>query len=72
MRIVIFHDRYSNKIHPRKFYDMFPRITELEQKHYFTFGYLYGTCERIEFLDYDGYVTGEITILNKDGVKAYD
>lgn len=71
-RVVIFKDRYHNTLHPRKFYRDFQQIHTCEQKHYFSFGYLYGQCERIEFIDTDGYVIAEITILNVSGSTAYD
>lgn len=71
-RIVIFKDRYHNTLHPRKFYRDFPHIHTCEQKHYFSFGYMYGQCERIEFIDTDCYVIAEITILNVSGSNAYD
>lgn len=70
-RRVIFKDKFGNRLHPRKFYRDIPNIKSLEQKHYYSFGYLYGLCERIEFIDINGYITGEITILHNEGV-GYD
>lgn len=71
-RIVIFKDKYGNIIHPRKFYKDYPNIKSLATTHYLSFGYLYGACERIEFIDVNGDRVCEITILNTEGVKAYD
>lgn len=64
MRKVIFKDAYNNVVHPRKFYRDFPMFKELEDLHYFTFSVLAGQCERIEFIDNEGYVQCQITILN--------
>lgn len=70
-RRVIFKDKYGNNLHPRKFYRDILNIKSFEQKHYYSFGYLYGVCERIEFVDTNGYIAGEITILYTEGV-GYD
>lgn len=66
-RVLIFKDKYGNPIHPRKFYRDYPNITSLEQRHYFSYTYFYGIGERVEFIDNNGYIAGEITILNKEG-----
>ena len=71
-RLVIFKDKYGNRLHPRKFYRDYPNIKALETRHNLSFGYLYGTCERIEFIDVNGYIACEITILNTEGVTSYD
>lgn len=50
-RRVVFKDKYGNNLHPRKFYRDIPNIKTLNQHHYLSFGYLYGICERIEFVN---------------------
>ena len=69
MRTIIFRDRLGDRITPRKFYENIPRIKELHRKKYFNFGYLYGSCEHVEFYDDFGYVAGEITILDVTNMK---
>ena len=64
MRTVIFRDRLGDRVTPKRFYENIPRIKELSRRKYFNFGQLYGYCERVEFYDYDGYIAGEITVLN--------
>lgn len=70
-RRVVFKDKYGNNLHPRKFYRDMPDIKLLKQRHYWSFGYLYGLCERIEFINSIGDVVGAITILCNEGV-GYD
>lgn len=70
-RRVIFKDKYGNNLHPRKFYRDIPNIKTLNQRHYWSFGYLYGLCERIEFVNTIGGVVGVITILCNEGI-GYD
>ena len=71
MRTIIFRDAYGNRISARKFYELFPRIKELDHRTYFNFNQLAGYCERTEFFDDNGYIAGEITVLNK-GNDKYD
>lgn len=70
-RRVVFKDKYGNNLHPRKFYRDIPNIKTLKQRRYYSFGYLYGLCERIEFINSIGDVVGAITILCNEGV-GYD
>lgn len=65
MRTVIFRDRHGNRIPPCKFYELIPRIKELNKHCFFTFSYTGGLCDRIEFYDDNGIIAGEIIVLNK-------
>lgn len=65
-RIVIFKDKYNNRLHPRKFYRDY-RINTLDKHEYFTFDYIYGECRRVEFIDVNGFIVCEISILNVKG-----
>lgn len=69
MRKVIFRDYTGCRIPARKFYENIPRINELDRKRFFNYGCLYGFTERVEFYSDDGYVAGEIIVLDVNPTK---
>lgn len=71
-RTIIFHDAFGNRITARKFYEIVGDIKTHETRKYFSFGYLYGTCERVEVINNECKIIAEFTILNKTGVNAYE
>lgn len=70
-RTITFRDGFGNRIPARKFYEIVGDIKAHEIRKYFSFGYLYGTCERVEVID-DCKIIAEFTILNRTGVNAYE